>query len=196
MYAPAHDTDRGRFVAAVAKEGWFKKESIVQGDFNCVASPTLDVKYVDEGSEDAGDRARRNHGVHGQRIEAEMANIGLTDTFRSYAGDTREYTRRATTVLTRLDRWYATAHNSNIEWYDVKTDVHFGRNRKVPSDHYAITATIKPHAPRVTRKPIHTIDPALFENQSVRKLITTLWQDVYKKYNTKKFGHVQVWMIY
>ena len=183
-------------VARLKHAHWTKPNAIWQGDFNCVVSPSHDVNYGDSSAE-AVAKARTNHCTHGSALEDCMASKGLTDMFRRFAGeDAREFTRHGATVLTRLDRFYGMSLGSTLVWNDVGVNVDFGRRGRHSSDHFALFATVSQHAPVVTKSPIERIDPSTIEDPKMHRLITNLWKGIYTKYDTKEYGHSQVWEIF
>ena len=190
MYVPANPRERGDFVEAWARQKWVTRNAIVQADFNSVPNPSLDVRYP------LGKDSREYSNTHAHAIEALLAGAGLEDKYRAYAGNTRTYTRHGETVLTRLDRWYGPATDSPLVWQDIDTDIHFGRQARRGSDHYAITATVSPQRTQVKHKPLHKIDATLYQDPSMRPIIEGLWSGIYTKYPVDDYGRAQVWEIF
>ena len=181
VYAPAKPPVRKVFLKDMRAKKVLKKGDLVMGDFNCVIDTNLDVKYPQ------GTGSYPN--LHGKANEALLADLGLTDVYRLYAGAGRDYSRRKGTVWTRLDRIYAPAHDSPWRWTSCEyMDGHMSA-KHLRSDHIPLMAKVETAEGRKPSIHEERVDPSLYRDEEVRRNIRALWARAYANERGKREGH-------
>ena len=110
VYAPASPLPRRAFFDRLRRLKIIKRDTIVEGDFNCVPDVALDVRHT-QGATTI--YPNKGAGV----LEALMSRVGLRDVWRDHHGrKARQYTRLGDTCYSRLDRFYAAGNRSDWAW--------------------------------------------------------------------------------
>ena len=188
VYAPVAPAPRAAFLSSLEGSGVLRACAICMGDWNCVEDPSVDVSYLD------GSPSSAYKNEHGNTLATLMNTKGLADPFRTLHGrDAHDYTRRGSTVWTRLDRLYTPAYNSFLRWTSIHADPTFYRGHDHASDHLALIATCEWTRQRLPTKGDRRIDPRIFSIPEVRDQVRQLWLRTYYLYDPKILGHAKVW---
>ena len=118
------------------------KNSIIGGDFNCVADTNLDTKLED------GNSSSTYGNDHNAKCEALTAHFGLCDIYRLHHGDkaggfTRYNLNTASRIATRIDRIYAPRHHSPWRWTSVTASHTLFSSDKTKSNHLPVVASVE-----------------------------------------------------
>jgi exonuclease III len=114
-YLSAQAPLRKTHLNTIAKSKILKEHGIAGGDFNCVESTELDVRYP------VGENMTYAH-ASGTEVSRLVAECRMIDAFRLMYGDIKEgYSRLAHTVHTRIDRIYTKAYDTEWRWHKLST---------------------------------------------------------------------------
>jgi exonuclease III/sulfur relay (sulfurtransferase) DsrC/TusE family protein len=182
VYVTVHAPDRKEFIKNLSNHPLINNDTIIGGDMNCVANPALDFKSLDGAKE----CDKQNTG--GPELEKMMTEKGLTDVYRLFNKDKREYTRFGSSVYKRLDRIYVKEYNSELRWVEAAPSFDFFRQTNARSDHYAMICTAEWGNPAEITPTRKSIDTKVLFREEVRKFIPKLLTSCYTQYPPETYG--------
>ena len=189
IYLNSNPTRRGHDLDFLENEpDLVHKNSIIGGDFNCVADTNIDTK-LENGS---GSASYSND--HSVRWEALAAHYGLCDIYRLHHGDKANgYTRynltSASRIATRIDRIYGPRHNSPWRWTTILASHELFSSENTRSDHLPVEATVETARARKSTSHELKIDTTLYADLKVRRQVSLLWAATYKDYPPNIHSH-------
>jgi exonuclease III len=136
---PQPRAERGEDLNFIESEPDFiHKNSILGGDFNCVADTNLDTKTIKRGTGEP-----RYSNAHSARWEAYTAHFGLCDIYRLHHADkaggfSRYGSSTSATTATRKDRFYGARHNSPWRWTSIDSSHTLFSGSQSRSDHLPV----------------------------------------------------------
>ena len=179
LYAPSKERKRRAFFRTITDRNPLNANSIVGGDFNCVADTSLDTYRWGRGS-----YANKWYTIWA----AYAASKGWIDVHRRVNGDSARtgFSRidQAHKVSTRIDQIYAPAYGSIWRWHSISTDPALCTS----SDHYPVVAQLETAPKRDPTAVEANIDRSLFDDYSAWKRVETMLEHVYATTPPSMYG--------
>jgi exonuclease III len=148
-----------------------KNQAITGGDFKCVESTDLDVRYPAEGG-----RGMTYANASGKSLARLVADSGMIDAYRLVHGETKDgYSRLAHTVHTRIDRIYTQAYDSKWRWQSITASPTLFTG-KANSDHLPVVAKTALAKERPPSEVEAKINSAIFDNPNIRYITSLIWK--------------------
>jgi exonuclease III len=157
--------------------------SIIGGDFNCVANPLLDTHRPNPYSTYSND--------HSRQWETFAASKGWRDAYRVLHKNKKgEYTRYAPNLYSRIDRIYIP--NDASPWrINTLSTSHSIFAGDASSDHLPVILQIEPTLDRTSTKYPTRIDCELLRDSRIIHKIKLVWLKAYEEYPPNLHGALE-----